>query len=462
MSRTRNDFEDEAEKQGKDPDEKEIQARMFVTLAGNAFLFPRWQLFQSDDKRNMEEWSRTQVFPLYFYHAYQIREKGWPVFQIMLEEALRNKGRKGFVNTWRQENDQYKGHLALKSKSLGQWLQVSNAGDTLARILNLTGVQFFAEISSLGGDGDFIDRMKKPLHRYIFRQSKPYQWLKQIRTSVDTEAKYRDLIQNNQMPAFEFGRIQTSELRGKGKSQYLVSLEVKNEGWSDGVLDMQVTFLDLSENRGRSFSQWMYQNVEEEQNVGVKTYVVPARSKVRIDMVYDALPRELKINTGVARNIPPFYAFPLEDFEFNGRKEAAEGVFKLDTIRKVQEKEGTFVVDNEDPGFTIDSRDEVRTLKDWWLQHESQKTEDYERFRYWSPQPVWITTLGNNYFGHFLRSASLKASGNGDDRARWVCEIEEPGSYQVLVYIPENLNTGWRNRDSKGRFQYTVYHSNGN
>ncbi|PWD97630.1 golvesin C-terminal-like domain-containing protein [Marinilabilia rubra] len=461
INRTRNDFEEEAEQKGEEPLEEEVQARMFVTLAGNAFLFPRWQLFQSINERNMDEWNRIQVYPLYFFHAYQIREKGWPVFQIMLDEAIRSKSRKEFGNSWRQENDQYKGHLALKNKSLHQWLNNKNAGDTIARILNLTGVQFFAEISSASDEKDFIDRMHYPLKNYAFQRSSPAQWLNAIETPGDPEKKYRELIQKSQLPAFKFGTVQTSELRQKGKSQYMVSLPVDNEGWSDGVLDMQVTFLDLSENRGRSFSQWMYQNVENEENVALKTYVVPARSKVRIDMVYDELPRELEVNTGVARNIPPFYSFTLENFEYKGQENIEEGVFNVDSIVERSDEQNTFIVDNEDPGFLIDSRDEIRTLKDWWIQQESEKVKDYVRFRHWSPQPVWISSLGDKYFGEYLRSASLKASGNGEDRARWTGRISESGSYEVQVYIPVNLDVGWRNRNSKGSFKYTVFHANG-
>lgn len=457
--RTQNDFEEEAEQQGREPDEEEVQSRMFVTLAGNAFLFPRWQLFGGDNERNMDEWSRIQIFPLYFYHAYQVREEGLPVFQIMLEEAIRSKGRKEFGNSWRQENDQYKGHLALKNKSLAQWLKTDNAGDTIARILNLAGVQFFAEISSIGGEADFIDRIQEPLQELVFQQSTPVQWLGAVETPVDPVEKYQELIHNKDLPAFKMGKIRTSEIRKDGKSRYLVSLEADNEGWTDGVLDMQITFLDLSENRGRSFSQWMYQNVEDDENVAVETHVVPARSKVRINMVFDQLPRELKVNTGVSRNIPPFYSFALEGFEYEGLDNAQEGVSKVDTIIKSSEQENVYVVDNEDPGFSIASRDEIRTLKDWWIKHESEKVNDYVRFRHWRPHPTWVSSLGNNYFGDFLRSAFLKASGKGDDRARWTCSVAESGSYEVQVFIPENLNTGWRNRNTRGRFRYTVYHA---
>ncbi|WP_462319332.1 golvesin C-terminal-like domain-containing protein, partial [Marinilabilia sp.] len=457
--RTRNDFEEEVEQQGQETDEEDIQSRMFVTLAGNAFVFPRWHLFDSDNDRNMDEWSRIQIFPLYFYHAYQVREDGWPVFQIMLEEAIRSKGRKEFGNSWRQENDQYKGHLALKDKSLAQWLMTDNAGDTIARILNLAGVQFFAEISSIGGEADFIERMQKPMQRFAFQQSTPVQWLGEVEVPVDLVKKYKQLLHNNDLPAFKMGKIRTSEIRKDGKSRYLVSLEVGNEGWSDGVLDMQITFLDLSENRGRSFSQWMYQNVEGEENVAVETHVVSARSKAQINMVFDQLPRELKVNTGVSRNIPPFYSFALEGFEYEGHEYEEEGVLKVDTIIKSSEKENVYVVDNEDPGFSIASRDEIRTLKDWWIKHESEKVNDYVRFRHWRPQSTWVSTLGNNYFGDFLRSAFLKASGKGDDRAKWTCSVAESGSYEVQVFIPENLNTGWRNRNTRGRFRYTVYHA---
>jgi hypothetical protein len=463
LSRTRKDFEEEAKQKGMDADDTEIQSKMFVTLAGNTFLFPRWQLFDSgqDIDRSLVEWNRNQIFPLYFHYSYQIREKGWPVFQIMLDEALRNKATKE-DGSWRAARDQYRGHLTLKKRSLSAWLKREEAGDTIARILNLTGIQFFSEISALSfTDGDFVELFKVPLHTCKFEQSTPADWMDRAGEPLDIHEKYHQLMEDRQLPAFQFGDVATSKIQQRGKTEYIVSLNVANYGGTDGVLDMRISFLNLTENRNRSYSQWMYQNLEDDQNVVSQLYSIPAGKRGRIDMIFDQLPKELKVNTGVSRNIPPVYSFPLGNFENTESEKVDPGFHLLDTITRDGPEANVFVVDNEDPGFLIQSRDEVRTLKDWWLKHKSKNIGEYSAFRHWNPQPVWITTLGENYFGNYLRSAALKPSGKGDDQAKWLCQLPEDGIYEVEVYIPPNLETGWRNRNSKGVFHYKIFHANG-
>ncbi|GAO31032.1 hypothetical protein [Geofilum rubicundum] len=317
VGRTRKEFEDEAKQQGEEPNEQEVQARMFVTLAGNAFVFPGWQIIDrgQEIKNNPGGWNRVQVFPLYVHHAYQIQEEGWPVFQIMLEEALRNKARKGEVDVWRLNRDQYMGLLALKKKSLSQWMAQATADDTIARILQLRGIQFFKEISALSPTGDFTEELKASFVDRKFQVSHPSGWLRHVQVSFNAYEKYQNIQKGDQLPAFEFGWVRTSELTGNGKNQYLVSLDVSNVGGTDGILDAQTTFLDLSENRNQSYSQWMYQKMDSESNEDKRLHLIPAGTKVRIDMLFDQLPRQLTIFTGIAQNIPPVKTFDLRNFD---------------------------------------------------------------------------------------------------------------------------------------------------
>ncbi|WP_291855270.1 ABC transporter permease subunit, partial [Marinilabilia sp.] len=464
VTRTRNDFTEEAEMQGEGIDETEVQTKMFVTLTGNLFLFPRWTVFSDyeDDSRVMNEWNRIQIFPLYFYHAYQIREEGWPVFQIMMDEALRHKGQREKNDEWRSERDQYKGLLALRERSVSDWLSRENAGDTIARILNLRGIQFFSEISVQNGQDDFVKVFQHPLKRYRFRNEGPSQWMEVADGPLNLEEKYGSLVTGNQLPAFHFGDVKASTFRKEGKKQFLISVEVANNGNVDGILNTETSFLDLSENNNRSFSQWMYQNMEEDQNLIKKLYSIDANESVRIKMVFDQQPRELKIFTGVARNIPPVYSFSfanIEEQSLDINHVAGVEKYVFSDVGGAESKE--YVVDNEDSEFKISSRDEVKTLKDWWLKHERKQTVGYEPFNYWRPQAVWTNSLAQSYHGDFLRSAALKASGNGNDKALWRCDLPEAGRYEVQAFIPRDLNTGWRNRNSRGRFHYQIHYANG-
>lgn len=463
VKRTRDDFVKESENQGKDHDYEDIQSRVFVTLAGNAFLYPRWQVFQNGQEinRDLKNWSRLQIFPLYYNYAYQINEEGLPVFQIMLEEALRSKAQKRNGNFWSDNSAQYRGLLTLKENSLAHWLNRDAITDTIAALINLTGIQYFSEISAISESGDFVDEIQQPLSQLKFKPSTPGDWLNYMDVSRDLSHSYNDLLERENLPVFKFGTLKTIEFRNDGKTQYLVSLQVFNYGDSDGALDTRTTFLDLEENRSRSFSQWMYQNIESEQKDVQKLFLIPKNSEVRIDLVFHQLPREMKIFTGVAENLPPVYTFPLRDFSEKNQFTVDEGMHIADSIYHQEEKPGIYIVDNEDSGFVIESRDEIKTLKDWWLKHQRSQLNDYQNFNHWNPPPLWTPSLAEKFHGKYLRSAVLKNSGTGNDMVRWICQLNEAGSYEIQVHIPAQLHTPWKQRDMTGGFNYHIYHATG-
>ena len=464
VANTHDDFVEEAESRGEEVDEQDIQTKMMVTLAGNLFLYPRWTVF-SDEEQNgrlMTEWNRLQIFPLYFYHAYQIREEGWPVFQIMMEEALREKGQREKNDEWRSDRDQYKGLLALREKNIYNWLKQDNAGDTIARILKLRGVQFFSEMEAHSGQDNFVNLLEPSLNQFKFQNESLDKWIHNTAVEWNLANEYSALISGDQLPAFRFGNVKASFFRQQGKKQFLISVEVANEGNADGTLSAETSFLNLSENRNQSFSQWAYQSMEEDRNQIEQLFVVKSGKSVRIKMVFDQQPREIRIYTGVARNIPPVYSFYFDRIEEDKTNSSLkEGVEEFDFDFEVKDGAETFTVDNEDPGFSIATRDEVKTLKDWWLKRQRQQMETYESFNYWRPQAVWTNSLGQTYHGTYLRSAVLKASGNGNDKALWKCALPESGRYEVQAFIPSDLNVGWRNRNSRGRFHYAIHHANG-
>jgi hypothetical protein len=464
VTRLHEDFTKEAQRQGNEPEEQEIQARMFILLTGNTFLYPQYMLLRRGQNINypITNWNRTQVLPLYYNYAYQIQEPGLPTFQIMLEQALQERDNNRNPNN---NQSQYQGLLALKRKCLAEWIQQGVMNDTTIELLNLSGIQFFSEVSALSPNGDFIDAFEYPLANFKFQNSSPDQWLNNADVSADLTSRYNSRMQKKKIPAFKFGHIETAEIKKEGKTKYFFSLEVFNYGEANGPLTTQTFFVDLSENRARSYAQWQYQNMTDDANVEKRLFNVPAKSKVRLEFVFDQLPGNLEINTNLSENIPPQYHFGL-NFSENNHVQPNTGMVVLDSLIQDDEsnkdkESGIYIVDNEDDGFTIDSKDEIRTLKDWWLQRKSNKIKEYSGFNHWNPNPVWSSSLNTNYHGEYLRSAVFKAAGNGKDRARWRCNLKEAGNYEVQVHIPNELHTRWRQRDVPAEFNYHIHHANG-
>ncbi len=462
--RIKNDFEKTAERQGQDLQPREIEARTFVTLAGTALLYPVWQFQRSGQEitRTTSEWNRIQVFPLYYDYVYQISESNYPAFKVMLGDAVRSSGRKrSNVIVMGGSGNQYSALLNLNQKSLTQWLESERYNDTIADILQLQGINFFSLVSAKTEGENFLQSLSKGFDDFKFKCTTPSQWFALLDDKSGLLNTYREIKETGDLPAFRFGNMQSAEVTQEQQTKYYVSFEVSNAGHIQGVLDTYTTFLNLEENRGGSFSQWMYQSVNRADDGESRLFLVPAGKKVKVGMIFEQMPRHIKVETGVARNIPPLYNYYPQDFKNNASSSSQTGIQVLGDAAGKEEDDHVFIVDNEDTGFIIKSKDEIKTLKDWWVRRQSEETKAYPGVNYWNPPVAWTAGFGDNFYGDLRRSAVQKVSANGDDKASWKCLLPKEGNYEVQVFIPSNLHRSWRFRKVKGGFNYLIHHAGG-
>ncbi len=462
--RIKNDFEKVAERQGQDLQPLEIEARTFVTLAGTALLYPVWQFQRSGQEitRSTSEWNRIQVFPLYFDYVYQISENNFPVFRVMLGDAVRGSGRRrSNVIVMGGSGNQYNALLNLNQKSLTQWLESGHYNDTIADILQLQGINFFSLVSAKTESGGFLQSLSKGFDDFRFKPTTPSLWFSLLDDESALLHSYRELKETDDLPAFRFGNMQSAEVTQEQQTKYFVSFEVSNAGDIEGVLDTYTTFLNLEENRGGSFSQWMYQSVNRADEGESRLFLVPAGKKVKVGMIFEQMPRHVRVETGVARNIPPLYNYHPHDFKKNGSLAMQTGVQVLGDAAGKEENAHVFIVDNEDAGFIIESKDEIKTLKDWWVRRQSEETKAYPGISYWNPPVAWTAGFADNFYGDLRRSAVQKVSANGEDKASWKCVLPESGNYEVQVFIPSNLHRSWRFRKVRAGFHYLIHHAGG-
>jgi hypothetical protein len=344
---------------------------------------------------------------------------------------------------------------------LSDWLGSGLYNVTIADILQLHGINFFSGVSAVTQDESFLQALIKGFGDYKFKGTTPSQWLSLLDPELGLLQTYQDLKQMEDLPAFRFGDMQTNEVTSGDQVKYQVSFEVSNAGNKQGILDIYTTFLNLEENRGGGFSQWMYRNINHEENGESRLFMVPAQKKVKIELMFDQIPRNVKVQTGVARNIPPWYNYFPGNFKKNGSASHQEGVRVLGEASMKKEETNVFVVDNEDPGFRINSKDEIKTLKDWWVRRQGTAWEEYKSMNFWRPPVTWSSGFGDNYYGDYKRSAVQKVAGNGEDVVQWRTDLPEAGNYEVQVYIPSNLQRSWRHRNVKAGFSYKIYSANG-
>ena len=89
------------------------------------------------------------------------------------------------------------------------------------------------------------------------------------------------------------------------------------------------------------------------------------------------------------------------------------------------------IVNAEDPGFVIH---EKSGKGNWPLISQQVRTEKYS---YVYDHEHWTLTTDSHCYGDIVKSAYYKIAGTGKSKVEWKVNVENPGKYEVLVYVPD-------------------------
>lgn len=434
---------------------KEAQVQLFKNTIGNLLINPRGRGFRSSPGvREISGWSKSMVFPQFFSYINGISQSGFPIIQFVTENYLFSQvqgQQRGFDRA--SLSDQV--ILKMRGKNLNQILDSMQNDENFADYLAMKGNQFYNTIQmglkSMELEPVLIDLLKDNSYSVMPNDS----FVSELGTiaNTDFEQAISDWSQTTQLPAFVFGKTRAYEVKDGDRTRYFVSTLVANKGACDGIITIGIRDQQRGRGGGRGFRGGAPEASVEE------TYSVPKNKQLQIGLMSDNEPRELIIETYVAENIPTNQRLSIDKISkdpvafFEGEKEYTGNVQFEESFE--------IVVDNEDDGFRVSNISETRTLKDWWMGRNIETSATYKKIQIYNPSPQWVSTLGSDFYGRYIKSAVYKQNGSGSAFATWTVNILESGNYAVYVYV-NSIRLPRHMRDSDvGEFVYTVRHDDG-
>ncbi len=109
------------------------------------------------------------------------------------------------------------------------------------------------------------------------------------------------------------------------------------------------------------------------------------------------------------------------------------------------------IVNAEDPGFVIHEKKAEREIGCLFLEGEERK-----KYSYVYDHEHWTLTTDSHCYGDIVKSAYYKIAGTGKSKVEWKVNVENPGKYEVFVYVPDVEATSARKVLSGGETFYQV------
>ncbi|WP_430816687.1 hypothetical protein [Carboxylicivirga sp. RSCT41] len=445
--------------------EKDLQVEVFKNYVGDNFISPSRFFFgrRQEGERHVDNWGRHQVFPMYFTYSNRIEEDGYPLLTIAVENYLHQRmgeagrGDLGGLSS----NDEV--ILKLRDNSLKELIEKEDV-NTLGNVFASKGSQLFSNLKVNVGQTSFDSQLDELLSdtRFKNQQVTEFNSLLSDISNTDFSTTYSNWLNEAYNAAFLFSSVDVYEVKEGNRMRYFLKLSVANNGDADGIISFTVREGMQRGGRGRFRSRFQMDAEQDNQ----QSYQVKAGETIDIGFLLDEEPRDVRVNTFLAANIPSNQTLTLNDVNRNNKKvKFFEG--PLESSKKLSYKSSSeVIVDNEDEGFELINTGESRTVKDWWvsMQNEEEEDESYGMVRFWNPPVSWKPVAGDQFFGKYLKSAVYKRKGSGEGYVNWKAELKESGMYEVYAYVPNVTTRFRRRRDSNNKdvnYNFTVYHDDG-
>ncbi|MCU4164903.1 hypothetical protein [Carboxylicivirga caseinilyticus] len=468
LSNQKRRIDQRAKERNEEMSERDIQIEMFKNYLGDNFIRPRRFFFgrQQTGERSVENWGRYQIFPLYYTYTNSVEEEGYPLLTIALENYLHERlstsgppGGFGGLST----NDEV--ILKLKDRSLTKLIEEEEV-NVLGNIFASKGNQLLSSFKVNSDAVSFDRQLNKIIEESQFQNMNieeftPY--MNQLAQN-DFSELYSNWLKDEDSPAFMFSNVDVWEIKEGNRIRYFVKVAVANKGDIDGIVGFTIREGERRGGRGRFRSEFSM-----DQTSNAKSFLIQKDETVDIGFVLDEVPRDVTVNTYLAKNIPSEQRLDINDVIKDQRVvDFFEG--KRPSTKKLKYAEDfEVIVDNEDEGCQFVNTGESRTIKDWWLSRQNEEddnSETYGRIRFWNTPIKWQPVAGQEFFGEYLKSGYYKRKGSGEGYVSWIGQIKAPGNYEVYVYVP-NIRDRFRGGPGGGQrgyerdFHYTVEHDDG-
>lgn len=463
LSQIRHRVDRRSERSNEEKSEKESQVEVLKNYIGNNFISPSNYSYgrRSDGERSIENWGRYQVFPNYFTYSNNIKEDGYPLLTIALENYLHQ--RLGETRPRRygglSSNDEV--ILKLRDNSLSELIEKEDV-NTLGNVFASKGSQLLSNLKVNVQHSNFDKQLDQLVmdSRFVNRDLGEFNVELSQFTKLSFDLVYSSWLNELKKPAFLFSSVDVYEVKDGKRMRYFLRVRVANTGDADGILSFTLRE-GQQRRRGGRFRSRFQADGEEQDNK--QNFLIKAGVTNYVGFLLDEEPREVLANTFLAANIPSSQKLNINDVVrhqpkivfFEGKRAASAPLYYRES--------NEIIVDNEDEGFSMVNTGESRTVKDWWAsrQNEEEEGDAYGMLRYWNPPVKWKPVAGEQFFGEYLKSAYYKRKGSGEGFLTWETNMTKPGHYEVHAYVANVQSRRGRDNTKASEYHFTVHHDDG-
>jgi hypothetical protein len=337
------------------------------------------------------------VFPLYYTHVYHFKSDEWPFFNRVIEYYLMGRLEHDFRGAFRRIfaglSDQDRANLALMEYSLDEILKNPFLVDNPDAIIEVKSEYLYNLFQTVVEEDDFLNYMNDFLASMRFESRQVSGFISAFKTNFGEDLKqYFDTwMSATNLPAFIISDVQCYEILEENQVRYQVRFRVENLASVDGLIHTEFRTRGGGPGGpmggpGRIFDQ----------PEGVRTIRVAGNQAIEAGIILDSQPFLLTVNTLTSQNIPSIITRNFQDIE------TREDAIPFDGIRLIESKSesavsGTFIVDNEDPGFRIHQSRESRRAFLGFLGSASSREVEYIDLRLRNQPQDWQPTVGDSY-----------------------------------------------------------------
>lgn len=411
-----------------------------------------------------ETMPRFSVVHNFYTFVNYVWSEDYPVLNAVIDKYIhgRQDGGRGrmMMRFFTGISDTEKASMLLDDSNLPHVLDNPSDYDMLPAVLELKGKQLVSSLKVYVDERSFDEFLDDYFTDSRFKETTSAELLDHIHelVPVDYNALLEEWYRGQGLPMFSVDNIKGTAVIEGEQTVYKVAFTVYNPTDISGV---------LSVGGSRPNAEQAYIEVD-------------GSTAKEVTLTFDDNPRGLAIDTIISGNIPASFQHAVtidNEAEEQGGDRGAGGpgrggpppMFGMgqDSAGSIGKSErvlpeppalyppGEIIVDDEDPGFSVNSK----AGESFLMRMIADKADNgYTDYQVWRPPARWRAAAGSNFYGIYRRTIHFVKAGDGEQTASWTVSLPESGAYDVYFNIPENPYARWMRNRRGGSSLYSDFH----
>ncbi len=425
------------------PDEETMESQLFT----NSFV----RIFTSETSRQRRNWEQQSVnmhsiAPLFSNFTRYIYSYDYPIFDIALttlqtltSTSTQTRFWEGIVNN-RQRANQY-----LEENSFQYATRDTTINpEIFYELLKLKTAQLRMFILSNISTSEFENFLDDFFFEHEFQRSNATDFIHEfkVKFGVDLTPFLDDWYTKVVSPEIMTADVYASKAEFDDATQYIVEFKLYNPSTSDAIITAQI-------GTGGGGNSGGFGGFGGASDDNTYYYNVPAGTAWAGRILTEDQPSNLVLNYNIAKNLPTTNTISFSKIDME-TDDTTHGFVQIPVEDFSTTSDGEYIIDNESPNFRLISSNDKTKLQE--LLNATETTDKYNNMEFWRAPSKWTLTAADYMYGDVAKSAYYKRKGSGANGAVWEFHVEEPGIYNIEIWVAANNFGRRRSRGAQEQF----------